>query len=231
MAEKKRSKYDTDPLDPDFVRRTEEVSGGATRDVARTPAEQARRDPAAEEPTRRLYHLKEPEEEHVSASYPSVFVPPIYQPPQQQTRTAVTPTPPPAAAHAFNQAAVAKPSRRQIAKLGLPENIALVLPYAPFHIGLVAAIVEMLLVPREETRVRFHSAQGLALQLVILAGAIIFGFIEAITGNDLGGNLFTLASTIFLVISMLRVWQGKPHHIPPLDELTKKVNEKFEPRK
>jgi len=34
----KRNKYDTDPLDPDFVRRTQELGAAAPRDVARTPA-------------------------------------------------------------------------------------------------------------------------------------------------------------------------------------------------
>ena len=226
----KRSKYDTDPLDPDFVRRTEEVSGGATRDVGHTPVEQARRDPSAEEPTRRLYDAA-PESERYATSYPSVFVPPAYRPPQQTTRTPASPVPPPphyAAPPAYSPAADLK---RTVPQLGMPENIALLLPYIPFHLGLAGAIVELLLVPRTETRVRFHAAQGLALQLVILAGSIFFGIVEGITDNDIGDNLFGLAATVFLVVSMVRLWQGKPHHIAPLDDLTQKLNQKLAPKK
>jgi hypothetical protein len=69
----------------------------------------------------------------------------------------------------------------------------------------------------------------MALQLVILAGAFVFGLIEAISGSDIGGNLFWLASFIFLIVSMSRVWQGKPHHIAPLDEGTRLLNEKVNP--
>ena len=229
MPEKKRSKYDTDPLDPDFVRRTEEVSGGATRNVERTPGEQARRDPAAEEPTRRLYDTL-PEEERYSTSYPSVFVPPVYRPPQQTTRTPPAVATPPQAAgvRAYTPAADLK---RTVPKLGMQENVALVLPYAPFYIGLIGAIVELLLVPRGETRVRFHAAQGLALHLAILLGTIFFALVEGITDNGIGGMLFKVAAFAFLIISMIRVWQGKPHHIAPLDDLTQKINQKFEPRK
>jgi hypothetical protein len=240
----KRSKYDTDPLDPDYVRRTEGLGGAATRDVSRTPAEEARRDPAAEEPTRRFYEpppaaAQAAAEEQYSAPYPSVFAPPPnYQtPPQQQHHahtafggTAYQPQAhAPVAPHAHG--VVSKPSQRPVEKLGIPENFALALPYAPFFIGLVASLVELLMVPRTETRTRFHAAQGLALQLVVLAGTLVFNVVEAITDIGIGGTLFWLASTIFLIISVFRVWEGRPHHIAPLDDLTLKLNQKFEPRK
>lgn len=235
----KRNKYDTDPLDPDFVRRTEALGGGAaTNDVARAPAEEAHRDPRAEEPTRRFYEpppqpAPQHEGERYSTSYPSVFVPPVYQPPQQQQgRNAAGADAP--QAHGVSQqgqAPNAKPSQRHVAKLGIPENVSLVLPYAPFFIGLVAALVVLVLAPRTETRTRFHAAQGLALQLVLVAGTFVFNIVEAVTDNGLGGGLFWLASTIFLIVSMFRVWEGKPHHITPLDDLTAKINTKFEPRK
>jgi len=239
----KRNKYDTDPLDPDYVRRTEGLGGAATRDVSRTPAEEARRDPAAEEPTRRFYEpppaaAQAAADEQFSASYPSVFVPPPnYQtpPPQQHAHTAFggaayqPQAHAPVAPHAHGT--VSKPSQRPIEKLGIPENVALALPYAPFFIGLVASLVELLMVPRTETRTRFHAAQGLALQLVVLAGTLVFNVVEAITDIGLGGTLFWLASTIFLIVSVFRVWEGRPHHIAPLDDLTLKLNQKFEPRK
>jgi uncharacterized membrane protein len=236
----KRSKYDTDPLDPDFARRTEALRGGATEGAAGAAREEARPNPHAEEPTRRFYEpprqaAQHAETEQFSSSYPSVFVPPVYQPPQPGHTSFGAGAPGPQQAHgAYQQpadAARSKPTKRPVQKLGVPENVALILPYAPFYIGLVAAIVVLLLAPRTETRARFHAAQGLALQLVLVAGSFIFGIVEAITDSGLGGSLFWLASTIFLVVSMIRVWEGKPHHIAPLDDLTQKINAKFEPRK
>ena len=233
----KRSKYDTDPLDPDFLRHTEEIKG-ATRNVERTSNEEARRDLGSEDPTRRLSEsppaFEQREGEKFSTSYPSVFVPPVYQPPQhQRVQNGYGPNAPPSAPNVPppNYVAGAKPSVRTVEKLGVAENYATIAPYAPFFIGLVAAIVELLIVPRTETRTRFHAAQGLALQLVILAGTMLFNIVELITDVGFGGTIFWLGSLIFLGISMWRVWQGKPHHIPPLDELTQKLNNSFEPRK
>ena len=85
--------------------------------------------------------------------------------------------------------------------------------------------------PRHETRTRFHAAQGLALQLAIVVGAIIFQFVRVATGSSLGGGLFSLAAFIFLVVSAIRVWQGKSHHIAPLDEPARKLEEKISPMK
>ena len=229
----KRSKYDTDPLDPDFVRRTEEMMEAtqvSARETQPEPrAERAQSDPSLEEPTRRF-------DEGFSNSYPSVFVPPVYQPPvhqpgytsfgtdgQQAPRAA---EPNPAAAYE----AGSRPSSRPVQKLGLAENLACILPYAPAYIGLVVSIVELFIVPRTETRTRFHAAQGLALQLVLTAGAFAFEIVETFTGSGLGGALFWLASTIFLIVSMVRVWHGRPHHIAALDDPTRWLNEKIEPR-
>ena len=105
------------------------------------------------------------------------------------------------------------------------------LPYFFGHIGLVAAIVELLLVPHTETRARFHAAQGLALQIAILILTGAFGFVALISGNPLGSRVFGGAATIFLIVSMIRAWKGKPHHITPLDEATKFFDEKLKPRK
>jgi uncharacterized membrane protein len=115
--------------------------------------------------------------------------------------------------------------------LKLPENIAMVLPYAPAYIGVVAAIIELLLVPRSELRVRFHAAQGLALQLAIIAITLMFSLIGTITGSHFGGGLFSLAAFVFLIVSMVRVWKGKPHHIAPLDDATKWINAHIEQKK
>jgi hypothetical protein len=222
----KRSKYDTDPLDPDFVRRTEENLWGAARAPRPEVADQSRRDSVTEEPTRRL-------DEQMADSYPSVFVPPAYQPPRPQPQpfanfgteshqppaTTAAPPPGPSSPYPNQYQAYTGPTHRPIARLGIQEKWAVILPYVPFFfVGLAAGLIELLVVPRTETRTRFHAAQGLALQLAFLAGTLFFKFVALVTGSGAGGALFWLVSTVFLVISVLRIWQGKPHHIAQLDE-------------
>jgi uncharacterized membrane protein len=242
--EPKRSKYDTNPLDGKVAGRaqesfesarpgppTEKVAGGPTRDIGRTANEEARLNPEREAPTQRIDD---------ATSYPSVFVPPpprqstayapprapavnIYQPPPAPLPSVYLPPPLPIPAQ--------KPGSRHVTGLGIPEKWANMLPYFFGHIGLVAAIVELLLVPRTETRARFHAAQGMALQIAILILTGAFGFVHLISGNALGSRLFGGAATIFLIVSMVRAWKGKPHHIAPLDEATKFFDEKIKPRK
>ena len=96
---------------------------------------------------------------------------------------------------------------------------------------LIASIIELLLVPRREVRVRSHAAQGLALQLGIVVISFFFQIVGSATGTGFGGFLFWLASTIFLIVSMKRVWKGKEHHIAALGEATAWINQKCEPRK
>jgi len=239
----KRSKYDTDPLDPDFVRRTEENLWGAARGAR--PDETDPLPPASvtEEQTRRF-------DGQTADTYPSVFVPPAYQPPRapeapparpqpfttfgagphQPPATTAPPPAGPSSPYQPHGQPYAPPSSRPVTRLGLPENIANVLPYVPFFfIGLAAAAIELAVAPRTETRTRFHAAQGLALQLAVLAGTIFFSLVGLVTRSGAGGNLFWLASTIFLVVSAVRVWQGKPHHIAPLDEPARWLSEKIAP--
>jgi uncharacterized membrane protein len=241
--EPKRSKYDTNPLDGKVADRaensfgssrpgppTEEVAGGPTRDIGRTANEEARLNPEREASTKRI-----------DDTYPSVFVPPpprqsstyapprapvvsIYQPPPGPPLNVYQPPPLP-------MPVTRKPGSRHVAGLGIPEKWANMLPYFFGHIGAVAAVVELLLVPRTETRARFHAAQGLALQIAILILTGAFGFVHLISGSGLGSELFRGASTIFLIVSMVRAWKGKPHHIAPLDEATKFFDEKIKPRK
>ena len=96
-------------------------------------------------------------------------------------------------------------------------------------IGLVAGILELAMVPREETRTRFHAAQGLALQLAIVAVSVLFKFVTLASGSGFGAMLFGTAATIFLIVSMVRVWQGKPHHVAPLEEPARWLGEKIAP--
>lgn len=248
MSEK-RSKYDTDPLDPDFVRQTEEIGGGggaSSRETARTANEQARLNPDADAPTRRI-------DDPLAQPYPSVFVPPTqtatppsppptYQQPTYQQQTYQPPPYPPPTApnlgHAGGTGAGVPPvpnrglpTSRPIPGLGLPEKFALVLPYVPFYIGIAGAVIELLLVPRNETRVRFHAAQGLALQLAILAIYLLLKILGGLAGGGFGATLFSLASTIFLIVSIIRVWKGETHYLAPLEEATSWLYGRIEPRK
>jgi uncharacterized membrane protein len=244
MSEK-RSKYDTDPLDPDFVRRAEESLWGAARSPRPEETEPLPPASVTEEQTRRF-------DEQPADSYPSVFVPPAYQPPRAPADSpfnaqpftsfgagahqppATTAAPPAGSSSPYRpafQQTGAPTSSRPVTRLGLPENIANVLPYLPFYIGLVAAVIELAVVPRHETRTRFHAAQGLALQMAVVAGAVLFKFVGLITGSRFGGLLFGLAAFIFLVVSAVRVWQGKPHHVAPLDEPARWLDEKIPPMK
>jgi len=236
----KRSKYDTNPLDKkvgdgatdSFGSNrqgpgTEGVGGRATRDIGRAPKDDALAYSETEAPTRRID----------DTSYPSVFVPAparqstTYQPPPLSPNIY---QPPPAAPPSIYQpppVPLTQQPKRTVTGINIPEKWANVLPYFPFYIGLIAAIIELLLVPRTETRTRFHAAQGLALQLVILAVGTMFSFISVFTDGNAGRNIFGAASTIFLIVSIVRIAQEKPHHIPPLEDVSKWLDEKFKPRK
>ena len=225
--ETKKSKYDTNPLDPDFVKNTEEVWGeggggpetqevtGTTREVAPQNHENPRGNVYSEAPTRRYDNVP------LDAPYPSIFVPPTYsQPPVYQPPPATPYTPPP---QQYSPT-------RSVSGIGLPEKWALVLPYLPSFIGVVPALLWLFLIPRREAKVRFHASQALALHVAILVIQTLFGVIGTITGSSIGGKLFSAAAAIFLIISMVRILKGESPHIAPLNDATKWFNEKIDPR-
>src|SRR5688572_30755623 len=132
--ETKKSKYDTNPLDPDVERKAEESWGGggstqhvrgATREVGRSANENARQNVYSEAPTRRY------DTPPLDASYPSVFVPPptTYAPPAQYQQQS--------AANAYSNPITSPPKSRTVMGLGIPENWALLLAYVPY-VGIVA---------------------------------------------------------------------------------------------
>lgn len=226
-VETKKTKYDTNPLDPDVERKAEELwgdeggatqhmGGGVTRPVGNNPAanDSARKNLYSEAPTRRY------DNPPLEASYPSVFVPPTYAPPaqyQQQQQGA------------YPHHVRIPPTHRPVPGIGVSEKWALLMNYAPY-VGIVVSLIELFLVPRKELRVRFHASQALSLHIAFLVIQTIFGGIKTLTGNELGAALFGAASTVFLIISMIRVWKGEPHRIPPLAEPAQWFNEHIEPR-
>ena len=230
--ETKKSKYDTNPLDPDVERNAEESwgggnstqqMGGATRQVGgQNPntgqAPDARQSRHSEAPTRRY------ENPPVEASYPSVFVPPTYAPPAHQQNPYQQP-----GTNPYNNPLAHPPTSRPVLGLGIPEKWALLLAYAPW-VGIVASLVELFLASRRETRVRFHASQALALHIAILAISSVLKVVGTLSGSEFGGALFGAATTVFLIISMIRVWKGEPHRIAPLAEPAQWFNDHIEPR-
>jgi uncharacterized membrane protein len=223
MMETKKSKYDTNPLDPDVERKADESWGGpptqqvrgATREVGRSANENARQNTYSEAPTRRY------DTPPLDASYPSVFVPPpTYAPPHQYQQPAASP---------YQTPITNPPTKRTVMGLGIPENWALLLAYVPY-IGIVASLVELFLAARPEVRVRFHASQALALHIAILALATMLSVVGDISGTNFGEVVFGIASKVFLVISMIRVWRGEPHRIVPLAEPAQWFNRHIEPR-
>lgn len=252
--EQKKNKYDTNPLDPDVARRTddewgarrstreapvdsetEDMTGAVARDFNRTPKQQAHEDFGSETPTRRYDNPKMP------ASYPSVFVPPVYEPPSAQGGAAsgidggASSAPPaPGAAQPFNQ----PPTSRTVSKINLPENVVLMMPYLPFpFVGAGVAAVLLFLTPRIEPRVRFHAAQGMALHLLVIAVSILTGTVDDFLSGapavmlNIASAAFSVLAFIFFIVSMIRVYKGEPHVVAPVAELTRWLNEKIEPRK
>lgn len=223
--EPKKSKYDTNPLDPDFVKNTEEVwgeessrpetqeVGGATREIGSAANENARSNIYSEAPTRRYDNLP------LDSPYPSIFVPPTYPQPAPYQ-------PPPTPYRPPDQ----NSRSRSVPGIGLPEKWAVMLPYAPSYIGIVPALLVLFLVPRSEGKVRFHAAQALALHVAIMVIQTLFGVVGSITDSSIGGTLFKVAATVFLIISMVRVWKGEAHHITPLAEPAQWFNDHIPPR-
>src|ERR1044072_3016695 len=133
----KRSKYDTDALDPDFVRRMEENLWGAARAPRPEEADQSRRDSVTEEPTRRF-------DEQMADSSPSFFAPPASQPPRapqpqpftsfgagphQPPATTSAPPPGPASPYPNQYQAYTGPTQAPTAALAMQEKSAATLPH------------------------------------------------------------------------------------------------------
>ncbi|HXT62894.1 MAG TPA: hypothetical protein VN696_07655 [Pyrinomonadaceae bacterium] len=240
----KHSKYDTNPLDENVADRatdswgrdtgsagepeTQNMSGAATREIGGGANDAARNDPEAEAATRRI-----------DDSYPSIFVQPkgrevTYQPPPMPLANIYQPPPVPPP-QIYQRPPVpflqGKPGTRTVTGVNISEKWANALPYFPFFIGLVASVVELLMVPRTESRTRFHAAQGFALQIAILAISAVFSAITAITDSGVGSGLFRFAAFVFLIVSTIRVLKGKPLHISILDDARNWVDEKIKPRK
>jgi uncharacterized membrane protein len=213
------SKYDTNPLDPEFPEKAKAAAAGEeTRTLPYRGGEtqqfppEAQTAPADEQQTRRF---AEPEVSAYSASayappYTGQYVPVHY--PQQGF-------------------ALQDARKRKVASIGLPEHLVIAACYFPFYIGLVAGLILLLLTPKSEPKVRFHAAQGLSAHLGILAVTTILGIVTGITGGDLGTFIFKVASFVTLIIFTIKALRGSPIYITPLEDLTNWLEEKLGPVK
>jgi uncharacterized membrane protein len=210
------SKYDTNPLDPEFPEKAKAAAaageetqtlpyrGGETRQF---PAETAAAD---EQETRRF---ADPEVQ----AYSTTYAPPYsgqYVPANYQQQYFI----------ATDQA-----KKRRVRSIGLPENIGIAAAYVPWYIGMVAGFVLLLLTPKDEPKVRFHAAQGLAAHLGIVLVTLLLGLITSVTGGDLGTLIFKVAAFITLLVFTIKAYRGKPIHIAALDDLTNWLEEKLGP--
>ena len=207
------NKFNTNPLDPDFPEKAKAQAAGSiytaptktaysTSEFPRSPAS------ITEEETRRF----------AEADFQAYW--------QQDPQPVGLYQAPP------DRAAMNAASSRKVSKTGVPEKWLIGLPYLPFSIGLVAGLIQLLVIPKEETKVRFHAAQGLAAHVGILIVTTILGIVGNVTDMaNFGSGIFTLVTTIMLIIFAIKAWRGNPVHIEAVDDLTNWLEEKIGPVK
>ena len=201
------SKYDTTPLDPDFPEKAKAAAANGERTqtlpYSGLGTQQFPPTVQAEEQTRRFAGVN-------TAPYATPFT------------GQYVPAHLPAGGHAVGD------RKRKIAKIGVPEHIAIAAPYFPFWLGPIAGLLELLFVPRHETKVRFHAAQGLAAHLGIFLVTAILGVVGEITDlANIGSGIFSAVATVMLIVFTVKAWKGKPIHIPSVDSLTNWLEEKI----
>ncbi|MBA2379580.1 MAG: hypothetical protein H0V76_08405 [Blastocatellia bacterium] len=206
-------KFDTNPLDPDFPEKVKEqkASARAYTPPPKSPYSTSEfpSDPGSitEDTTRRFDEAQFNAYQFSGATTPAAYVAP-------------------------DRAGMNLASSRKVAKAGIPEKWLIGLPYFPFSIGLVAGLILLFIIPKEVTKVRFHAAQGLAAHVGILIVTTILGIVSNVTGlASVGSGIFTMITTVMLMIFAVKAWRGKPVHIEPVDDLTNWLEEKIGPLK
>ena len=200
-------KFDTNPLDPQFP---EKVKEAETVVLPKNQFKTAEFSPPSvtEEQTRRFENQ---EFNDYQSPYNGQNIPANYK--------------------TTNLADMNRASSRNVSSVGIPEKWLIGLPYIPWYIGLVASLIILFVVPKAETKVRFHAAQGLAAHLAILIVSAILGGVGNITGLANAGNIiFQIVTTIMLIIFAVKAWTGKPVHIEAVDDLTEWLENKIKPR-
>jgi len=208
------TKYDTNPLDPDFPARAK----AATATMPAEEQTQALRDNDARTrpfPT----NLSEDETRQFSGANFSSYASPY----NGQNIPAHYPP--------VDLADMNESSSRKVEKIGLPENVLTALPYIPWYIGMVVSLIVLFVAPKSEAKVRFHAAQGLAAHIGILIVTSILGAIGNITDvAEIGNFAFLTVTTVMMLIFAWKAWKGKPIHIESVDSLTNWLEEKISPK-
>lgn len=200
-------KYDTNPLDPEFPQKARERQ---TQTLPNMSAE-TRQFPSAAPTEEQTRKFGGDDFSPFSSPYDSQNIPANFQTSKLGD---------------MNQS-----SSRKVAKIGLPENILTAVPYIPFYFGLIAGILILLFVPKSETKVRFHAAQGLAAHIgIFIVWAILIAVGDVTNLAYVFSKIFTLVTTIMLIIFAVKALQGKPIHIESVDDLTEWLEEKIKPR-
>ena len=201
------SKYDTNPLDPDFPEKVKAAAEAevATRVLDNHGVETRQFAEAGEEQTRRF----------ASANTSS------YSPPYTGQYV-------PANVGAFSNT---QSLSRKVDKVGLPENIMTAVPYIPWYPGMIAALLLLFVLPRSESKVRFHAAQGLAAHVAIWIVAAVLGGFSGFAGiGSAASGIFTAVTSVMMIIFAFKAWKGRPVHIESVDFLTNWLEEKISPK-
>lgn len=204
-----KSKFDTNPLDPEFPEKVREAQTNALPKNDFQTAEFPRAS-VTEEETRKFNNQD-------FNSYQSPFngqnIPANYQ-----------------TAPLYGN--MNRSSSRKVDKIGLPENVLTALPYIPWFVGLIAGLIILFIVPKSEAKVRFHAAQGLAAHIgILIVGAILSGLGNVTDFANIGSGIFHLVTMVMLIIFAVKAWQGKPVHIESVDDLTEWLEDKIQPKK
>ncbi|QQS40066.1 MAG: hypothetical protein IPM63_11915 [Acidobacteriota bacterium] len=205
-------KFDTNPLDPSFPEKVKEKEKAKKRSTKPLGGKNGRTtqfaDPVVtEEQTRKF---REGEFNAYDPAFGNEYAQPspLYRPEEENDRSL------------------------KIGNISLPENVLTMLPYIPISlIGIVAAIIELVFIPKSEPKVRYHAAQGLAAHIAIYIVMAVLGIVS--WGSELAStasDIFWVVTTIILIVFAFKAWQGKPIHIQSVESLTDWLEEKIKPQ-
>jgi uncharacterized membrane protein len=204
-----KKKFDTNPLDPDFPAKVQQEAETTALPRESYQTAEFPRSSVTEEQTRRF---ETQNFDSYQSPYDGQQIPTNYKP--------------------QNFADVNHVSDRKVQGIGISEKWLTGLPYIPWYIGLIAGLVILFIVPKSETKVRFHAAQGLAAHLGILFITTILGFVGGFTEfASIGNGIFQIVTMVMLIIFAVKAWQGKPVHIESVDDLTNWLEDKIKPSK
>lgn len=221
-------KFDTNPLDPDFPEKATAASQtNPDVEAYRAPSDGFGAPPStpystAEFPVRQTAPPSVTEDEtqrfneaqYNAYAFQGGQVPTAYQ-----------------AAQASPFADMNRAGERKESKTGIPEKWLIGLPYLPYA-GLFAGLILLLIIPKEENKVRFHAAQGLAANVAVWIVLTLLGIVgNVVSPADWAEGIFRIVSTVLLIIFAIKAWSGKPVHIQAVDDLTNWLEEKIGPIK